>query len=120
MVYTSESLSLAVLETLVRAGSRNRLRDFRCIPATLPREPGTLQLPDNWNAVPYRASSQQAGDAWIRTCSGLAVRVPSVVVPIEHNVLLNPRHPDFAEVHVGEPIPFPIDPRFTAPASPTG
>jgi RES domain-containing protein len=41
---------------------------------------------------------------------GLAVRVPSAVVPTEANVLLNPNHPDFQRctVHAAKPIVFDV------------
>jgi RES domain-containing protein len=32
--------------------------------------------------------------------------VPSVIVPREWNYLLNPAHPDFGRLAVGEPEPF--------------
>jgi RES domain-containing protein len=40
------------------------------------------------------------------------LRVPSAVVPLEHNYLLNPRHPQFGSIRRGEPMPFPIDLRL--------
>ena len=44
------------------------------------------------------------------------LRVPSVVVPLESNYVLNPRHPDFApRVAIGPPLPFPFDPRLKKP-----
>jgi RES domain-containing protein len=38
--------------------------------------------------------------------------VPSVIVPQERNVLLNPAHPDFRRIRLGAPEPFSFDPRM--------
>ena len=43
------------------------------------------------------------------------VHLPSVVVPMEFNYVLNPKHPDFARVVVATPLPFPFDPRLPLP-----
>jgi RES domain-containing protein len=40
------------------------------------------------------------------------LRVPSVVVPSEFNYVLNPSHPALADIHIGEPMPFPFDARL--------
>jgi RES domain-containing protein len=41
------------------------------------------------------------------------LRVPSVLVPQEHNLLLNPAHPEFAQVRLAaEPEPFFFDERL--------
>ena len=41
------------------------------------------------------------------------MRVPSRVIPLELNVLLNPRHPAMAEVNVALTQPFVFDDRPT-------
>lgn len=38
--------------------------------------------------------------------------VPSAIVPIERNVLLNSNHPDMGTVEMGAPEPFAFDPRL--------
>jgi RES domain-containing protein len=41
------------------------------------------------------------------------LQIPSVLVPEEHNFLLNPEHGDFARLRFGKPQPFRFDPRLT-------
>lgn len=43
-----------------------------------------------------------------------ALRVPSAIVPLEFNLVLNPAHPDFDfdQVQDGEPEPYSLDPRL--------
>jgi hypothetical protein len=40
------------------------------------------------------------------------LEVASVIVPHEHNYLLNPAHPDFAKIVVEPPALFHFDPRL--------
>jgi hypothetical protein len=35
-----------------------------------------------------------------------------MVVPEEHNYLINPRHPGFADLRLGDERPFKFDPRL--------
>ena len=45
--------------------------------------------------------------------SSVALSVPSRVIPLERNVLLNPRHPAMAEVKVALSEPFVFDDRLS-------
>lgn len=38
--------------------------------------------------------------------------VPSSIVQIETNYIINPRHPDFAKISIGEASVFRFDPRL--------
>ena len=51
-----------------------------------------------WDAEPAGKASLDWGTGWARASSSLLARVPSVVVPEEFNVLVNPTHPDIATV----------------------
>lgn len=42
----------------------------------------------------------------------LALAAPSVVNPLERNVIINPEHPDFREIVAGEIRPFVFDRRL--------
>jgi RES domain-containing protein len=123
LVYTSESLALATLELLVRANDRRRLQDRVCLPVSFPSPHVTVlnaeDLPERWNSRPYTPDSQHVGDAWVESETSLVLRVPSVVVPVENNYLINPHHPDAADLEIGDAIPLPLDPRLP-PDAPIG
>jgi RES domain-containing protein len=55
-------------------------------------------LPPAWNASPASYKSAECGDAWARGARELVLAVPSVIVPLERNYLLNPAHPAMARV----------------------
>lgn len=48
--------------------------------------------PGGWDAEPAGLSSLEYGDAWIKSQGSALLSVPSVVVPMEQNVLINPLH----------------------------
>ena len=57
----------------------------------------TLQpLPDGWEKFPYGKNVQRTGDDWLSASRTLALRVPSVLAPAAHNLILNPAHPEYA------------------------
>lgn len=122
VVYAAESAALALLETLVHVERADLLRfDYAAIPVTVPDALGELvetldmgDLPTDWQAWPYPASTQALGAAWFDARNAVALVVPSAVVPHERNVLLNPTHTRFGELEIGAPQPFPVDPRLTA------
>lgn len=116
IVYTSGSLALATLELLAKVNSRRRLAGSVCIPAGFEEKRAVAceesDLPEDWDARPYGPASRKVGDEWIHAGKSLVLRVPSVVVPREHNYLINPAHPDFDEIEIGEPEPLEPDPRI--------
>lgn len=72
-------------------------------------------LPRNWRAYPGPESLQRLGGDWIRGKECAVLCVPSVIVPVEHNYLLNPLHPDFGAIEFHPPQPFSFDRRLWRP-----
>jgi RES domain-containing protein len=52
------------------------------------------------------------GEQWLREARSVALSVPSVVIPQEGNVILNPGHVDFVELVASPPEPLSFDPRM--------
>jgi RES domain-containing protein len=114
MAYASTSRALAVLEMLVHVARRNSPRDAVFIPIEIPESlvSGLPDLPDVWNDYPYRTASRQIGDNWVKSGSSPAMFVPSAILPAERNILINPAHPHFGQIRVGEPEPHAFDRRL--------
>lgn len=53
-----------------------------------------------WHATLACLVSIRWGDDWLAAGTALVAEVPSVVVPEEYCVLLNPAHPDMARVQM--------------------
>ena len=116
VIYTSESRALAALEQLVHL-HRNRLPPhFVCFAVDVPRglAPAELRiqdLPRRWRRYPGPPELRDLGTRWAESGESVCLKVPSAVVPGEHNFLLNPRHGDFGKLEIGQPEPFALDPR---------
>jgi RES domain-containing protein len=103
IIYTSETRALATVEYLVHvplAMVPNNL----CI-ATLEtpddiaaKEILVPDLPGNWRSCPAPFELAQLGTSWALSNETLLLRVPSVVVEHEFNVLINPSHPDIKHI----------------------
>jgi RES domain-containing protein len=115
VVYVSNTLALAVLELFVHLDRRSRaaLR-LVAIPVGIPDElvSGRPDLPRGWRAEPPPTSTKDLGTAWLRSGGSCALRVPSAIVPVEDNLMLDPAHPDFSKIDIGSPEPFSLDPRL--------
>jgi RES domain-containing protein len=114
MVYLSSSLALAALEVLVNLPPRQRQpSEFPPLVAlAVDIDPENVADP----GLPARqevAKSRTYGDSWLRSASSLGLSVPSRVIPLERNILLNPRHPAMASVKVAVTEPFVFDDRLT-------
>lgn len=116
VVYTSQSASLAALELLVHIQQSALLQSYSSIPVSfgdrLVEALDPARLPARWRDYPAPAALQSIGDQWAAGRRSAVLRVPSAVVPIEFNFLLNPRHPDFAKIEIGAARAFRFDPRL--------
>ena len=115
MVYTSSSLALAAIELFVHLEPSQAPGDLVAISATLPEgEPARAlalsELPSDWRSD--ESGPRNLGDKWIRSGASLALWVPSVPIPIEWNVLINPVHPRMGELILDPPQPFVFDARM--------
>jgi RES domain-containing protein len=113
VVYTSESLELAVLEALVHLDIDLLPKDVYQIGFELDDQfiaRARTPLPGGWDsAPPYSPNIQAIGDRWIRSGASLGLCVPASVLPSRSNVLLNPVHPEIHRLREVErgPLPWP-------------
>lgn len=116
MVYTAGTLSLALLEIIVHLEIKSALKYFKAIPIQFDESwiqfVSTETLPITWNNTPPSFMTQAIGDEWVRQSASAILCVPSAVVPNEQNILLNPLHPEFQNIEIGESIDLPADPRI--------
>ena len=52
------------------------------------------------------------GNEWAQGQQSLVLKVPSVVEPMESNYLINPLHPDYDALEIGDPTPLQLDARL--------
>jgi RES domain-containing protein len=116
VVYAFGTLSLAVLEKLVHVDPDlipvgQAVLEIE-VPDGLVTTLAPRRLPRGWRRIPPIPATQRLGDAWVAEATSAVLAVPSAVVPTELNYLINPRHPDAAQIKVVRRRPFAFDPRL--------
>ena len=115
ILYTSEHLSLAKLEVLANAATLPR--NYFLLTLEIADHASTpyleiADLPLGWNGLPYRRETAQLAQSWIQAGTHWLLRVPSIHSPNEYNYLLNPLHPDHAQLRIVSTEPHPFDARL--------
>ena len=113
MVYTASAPSLALLELLVHLDLEMALLpdDYRLLAIDVPDGSSIESLsetPSNMLACAV------LGDDFLGRRTALALSAPSVIVPRERNLLINPAHPEAATIRVLSNEAFPVDPRLVS------
>jgi RES domain-containing protein len=123
MVYAASTIALAALETIVHLGAVAAPLNRYVIALDIPdaffrrRQVVSPPPPDAWDAIPPSYKSKDFGSAWVRAAGSLLLDVPSVIVPQERNVLLNPLHPGIERVVARNLGRFLYDDRLRPPRS---
>jgi RES domain-containing protein len=113
MIYLSEHLATAMLEKIIRLLTLPPNQHY--VDVAVPA--GCTYEEVNPDALPDWYSEDQVvarrfGAKWFEEGRSLLLFVPSVVTRVEKNVLVNPRHPDFARLKPGRERPVYWDKRL--------
>jgi RES domain-containing protein len=113
-VYCAESLALAALEVLENLPEDQRRKDK--VPANvaiaLDVPDGLIDEPGHDVGLPEDVT-RRIGDDRLNSMSNLGLSVPSSVVQLERNIVLNPRQPRMPEVRVALTQTFVFEDRLT-------
>lgn len=117
MVYSSMSASLALLEFVCNSNSLITPKNIGLAELSLPETAEIQQisrneLPANWDKYPAPLFLKNLGDNWLKENKSVALKVPSAIMPIQQNVLLNPAHKDFKIINFNLIIDFNFDKRL--------
>ena len=110
MLYASSTLSLACLEILVHIKEPRLPTDYAWVRVDIPA--GQMDEPSLGADWSDETACRRLGSEWVRRARRPAVEVPSAIVPIETNVLLNPEHPAFSQIRFSPATPFRFDSRL--------
>jgi RES domain-containing protein len=115
-VYCSENISLALLEYFVHSENIAFLPK-RILIAKIEFPDNFVieelkKLPEKWNQYPYSSETTEIFTDLAKDSSFFALRVPSTIVGLESNIILNPLYKEFGKVEVIEFIELPIDQRL--------
>jgi RES domain-containing protein len=115
MVYCATSPALAALELFVHVEPNQAPDDLLLGEATIPdnlvEQLDENSLPGDWREL-NNPVCRYLGSGWAASVRSLALRVPSVVVDGDWNVLLNPLRVDFSKVEIAATKPFQFDKRM--------
>jgi len=107
VIYTASCGALAALEYMVHMAN---------LPANMLlmriEVPDTLALETIDSLPADEKSFRQLGDEWLEHNGTAILHVPSVLVPRQWNLLLNPAHPLFPAIKVVDQAPFAFDSRL--------
>ncbi|HEY4327936.1 MAG TPA: RES family NAD+ phosphorylase [Mucilaginibacter sp.] len=115
-VYLASSPSLALLEVLVHLPPL-MIPDNYCLTEIEVPDNGITNisidsLPNNWKNISPPVILRQIGDDFLKKNEYLLMKVPSSIVPMEHNYLLNPQHMEMTKVRILKKEPFNFDERL--------
>lgn len=119
VVYASESIALACLETLVHINAQGLPLTRYLVRIDIPKKVWDLAKKLNmktagfaWDALPAGTASIEKGQKWLQSNASALLLVPSVVIPQASNVLINPLHPDVKLIKAKKIEKFSYDPRL--------
>jgi RES domain-containing protein len=115
-VYCSENISLALLEYYIHSENIAYLpKELLVAKIEFPNDfviEELKELPEGWNQYPYSSQTTSIFTHLSKDRIFFALRVPSSIVGLESNFILNPLYKDFGKVEVIEFIHLPIDERL--------
>ncbi len=98
VLYTSESIPLAILEYIIKTGiTENKISNLKIAYLEIKNNVtvsavNTKSLSDEWNSYPALDELRKIGTNWILSLQSLILRVPAVSAPDSQNILINPAH----------------------------
>jgi RES domain-containing protein len=118
LVYTAESRALATLEVSVHLDlSEDLPTDRYYVEIDIPDEVEVLELktedlPDNWDLHPPSLETQYIGDDFVKDSEAAVLKVPSCIISLEYNFLINPNHPEAKRITIVAKKRLTFDKRF--------
>lgn len=102
-IYCSESIALCTLEWLAHNGLSisgfNYYKYSIDVPDDLTVKFFHSDLPEDWNLTPTTDSTRDFAERHLFSSNKtLAIAIPSVIVPEEYNLVINPLHTEFHRV----------------------
>ncbi|NBC82488.1 MAG: RES domain-containing protein [Bacteroidetes bacterium] len=115
LLYAAGTIALAYVEFLVHnyhilANMNVCLATIKIMPGRSLQELDTKDFPADWaEDVNFTRTTQDIGKNFVKNQQDYVLKVPSAIVPGEHNFLLNPFHPLHAKTrvqHVIDPLKY--------------
>lgn len=118
VIYAASTAALACLENVVHtSGLLLHTQAYRLMVIEVPT--GTKitvinrkDIPPDWQSLEQRSLTQTMGEKWYEDRKSLLLAVPSAIIPMETNYLINTAHPSFMDTKIIQSEPFLFDERL--------
>lgn len=103
VIYAGSTRSLSTLEMVVHRTAIRPHDDYKMMVIQVPKDIEMEQieiedLPKNWRSIGAYPALQQIGSLWYRSRRTAICKIPSVVIPQEHNYMIHTHHVDFSRI----------------------
>ena len=117
VLYAATTRSLATLEYLVHVPLPYEPLELSIATLVVPDDASQStvlaeELPTNWSSYPAPTALADIGTEWVRGGESLILRVPSAIVPQEHNIIINPAHSEMVGVTIEDVRAYAFDERL--------
>lgn len=116
MVYFAESRAMAVMEVLVHLRPEDIDKDFILAEFEISDDSiltiNISDLPENWKEESEVETLKEIGNKFIKENKFLIMKVPSVIIEEDYNLVFNPNHPHSNKIKLIEKRIFKFDVRF--------
>ena len=121
MIYTAGSVALACLENLAhKSGTSLAAGNFSLAIIEVSNDlkieeiksEDLANLHPNWQAVENYPFTQKLGSDWLDRNTSAILKVPSAIIDLEYNYLLNPNHTSFTDIKIVKVERFRFDVRL--------
>lgn len=121
VIYTAGSVALACLENLAhRSGTSLAAGNFSLSVIEVEddleieevKTEDLVSLDPNWQSVENYPLTQKLGSDWLNANSSAVLKVPSAIIDLEYNYLINPNHASFIGIKIVKVDRFKFDVRL--------
>ena len=115
VVYLADTPAEALLESCVHTSAGDVPPTYTLLAVFVPEDipvkaVDAATLPADW--ADKLEVTRAFGSEWLRSGQSALFRVPSALVPVSFNYLLNPLHTDAARLRIQSIYEYPFDPRI--------
>lgn len=103
VIYTASSRSLSTLELVVHKGAVKPLFHYKVMVISVADDDSLYkqikinELPYHWRTMAAYSELQKIGSGWYNSMETLVLKIPSAIIPLEYNFMINTEHPNFRE-----------------------
>lgn len=110
IVYCCDHPSTTLLEMLVHMDLEDLPTHFQLLRINCPDEV-SIQIAEKID-LSDETLTRETGETWLSQGATCLLKVPSIVLPLANNVLINPKHKDAARLKIETVFRYPFDSRL--------